>query len=417
MFRRRRRDEDAQPADAEASPVAVEEVEEPAGPPTPTRPQGPYDVDDAPEDPEGFQRLDLGGMRVAMTPGLEVRVDMDASQKVVAATLVDGASALQVNVFAAPRTEGIWDEVRAEILTSVEASGGGGTEIEGSFGTEVQARVPAGQPAPGKTAPLVDARFVGIDGPRWFVRGLFSGPAATDPSQAERLSEALRAVVVVRGSDAMAPREPLPLVLPANVAEAAAAAHAQATASEDGSGQAGDGAPGQAPAAAPSAAPSAAPPAAPPGQAAGVPSRPQRASLQGHLAQAAQAARARAAAAQAQAEAQGQSSGQPAQAGPSTAPSGGAAQPPGATPPAAAPSSPEAAPSPQAAPSPRAGASSPGASSPPAGQPSPSEPAPTQRAVAPEESPHVELHPEGASGDEGEDVGLEVLDSGPEERR
>lgn len=365
MFRRRRRDEEAQPKEAEAPGDVVVDEEPP--PPAPGRPRGPWDVEDAPADPEGTQRLDLGGMQVPIVPGLEVRVDMDASQKVVAATMVDGGSALQINVFAAPRTDGIWDEVRAEILTSVETSGGGGgREVEGAFGTEVMARVPAGQPAPGKAAPLVDARFVGIDGPRWFVRGLFSGPAATDPAQAERLSEALRALVVVRGSDAMAPREPLPLVLPTNVAEAAAEAQAQAQSQQAAGGQPGG-----------SAAP-AAPPAAPPGQATGVPSRPQR-SLQGHLAQAAQAARARAAA-QAQAGEQGQ---RPAQGQGSVEGSAAAeGEPDGAAVPAV----------------------------------EPTQTLPAESTAPPEESALVELQPE-TTEHEGDDVGLDVLDQEPDGSR
>ena len=58
------------------------------------------------------------------------------------------------------------------------------------------------------------ARFLGADGPRWFVRGLLSGPAATDAALARDFEAAFRAVIVVRGKDAMAPRDPLPLRLP-----------------------------------------------------------------------------------------------------------------------------------------------------------------------------------------------------------
>jgi hypothetical protein len=61
---------------------------------------------------------------------------------------------------------------------------------------------------------LQPTRFLGVDGPRWFLRGLLTGPAATDPQQARRLLEAFRGTVVVRGADAMAPRDMLPLRLP-----------------------------------------------------------------------------------------------------------------------------------------------------------------------------------------------------------
>ena len=61
---------------------------------------------------------------------------------------------------------------------------------------------------------LAPARFVGVDGPRWFLRGLVTGPAAVDPEQAGPVEAALRDVVVVRGSEPMAVRDPLALALP-----------------------------------------------------------------------------------------------------------------------------------------------------------------------------------------------------------
>ena len=74
---------------------------------------GPYDQDDAPDD--GLERLDLGALLVPVMRGVEVRVDVGPDGQVVAATLSYGGSEAQIGVFAAPRTAGIWDEVRKEI--------------------------------------------------------------------------------------------------------------------------------------------------------------------------------------------------------------------------------------------------------------------------------------------------------------
>ena len=172
----------------------------------PARPSGPYDVDDVDDEQE---RLDLGALRVPVPDGCEVRVDVQQEQ-VVAATIVDGRSALQIHAFAAPRSAGIWDEVRQEIAESLTSSGGSAEETDGPFGRELRARIPVPD-SPGGAQP---ARFLGVDGPRWFLRGLFTGAASTDPQQARKLEEAFRNVVVVRGGDAMAPRELLPLKLP-----------------------------------------------------------------------------------------------------------------------------------------------------------------------------------------------------------
>jgi hypothetical protein len=56
-----------------------------------------------------------------------------------------------------------------------------------------------------------------VDGPRWFLRGVLTGAAALDDDAAADLFDVFRDIVVVRGVDAMAPREPIPLRLPAQL--------------------------------------------------------------------------------------------------------------------------------------------------------------------------------------------------------
>lgn len=177
-----------------------------------SNPQGPWDLADAParENP----RLDLGALHVAVSPDTDVRLEVSPEGEVVAATLVRGDSTLQLNAFAAPRSEGIWAEVRTEIAEALNGSGGSAVEASGVFGTELRAEVPT--EVPGQGVQLAPARFVGVDGPRWFLRGLLTGPAAVDDEVAGPLLEAMRDVAVFRGSDPMAVRDPLPLVLPAD---------------------------------------------------------------------------------------------------------------------------------------------------------------------------------------------------------
>ncbi len=172
---------------------------------------GPYDVLEAPDDVE---RLDLGSLQIPAIPGVEVRVQANPEGQVQQVVLVNGANALQLGVFAAPRTEGIWDEVREDIRKQLFADGVAAEEIDGDYGVELRSRVrtPDG---------LTDIRFVGIDGPRWMVRGVYQGPVAADPSLAGPLADCLRGLVVDRGIEAMPVREPLPLRLPREVADPA----------------------------------------------------------------------------------------------------------------------------------------------------------------------------------------------------
>jgi len=185
---------------------------------------GPWDVADAPED--GLPRLDLGSIRLPALEGMDLRVELDPQQQVIAATLRSGESQLQVAVFAAPRAEGIWDDVREDLAKSASGQGASLKDVEGPFGRELAGTIMAALPAePGHAAQSVriPARFLGVDGPRWFLRGVLTGPeaapGATGAGGAPSLEDAFRATVVVRGNDPMPVRDQLPLVLPPEAAE------------------------------------------------------------------------------------------------------------------------------------------------------------------------------------------------------
>ncbi|MGC5029715.1 DUF3710 domain-containing protein [Micromonospora sp. DT229] len=181
-------------------------------------PRGPYDVTEA---PVGVQRLDLGSLQIPAVPDVEVRVQADPQGVVQQVVLVHGQSALQLGVFAAPRSEGIWDEVREEIRQSLFNDGAAAQEVTGEYGTELRARVRTEDG-------LTDLRFVGVDGPRWMVRAVYQGEAATNPDAAGALARCMEGLVVDRGIEAKPVREPLPLRLPREAGEAAE----QAAASE-----------------------------------------------------------------------------------------------------------------------------------------------------------------------------------------
>ena len=196
---------------------------------------GPYDASDVPDD--GIARIDLGSLRLPAVSGLELRVDMNG-QQLVGASLRSGDSMIQLAAFAAPRADGIWDEVRTEMARGASGQGASLREVPGTFGTELAGTVlVTPQAAPGQPAPQPvrqPARFIGVDGPRWFLRGMISGPAAADPAAAGLLETAFRHVVVVRGDQPMPVREQLPLTLPPQAAEEVARQQA-AAAGGDGS--------------------------------------------------------------------------------------------------------------------------------------------------------------------------------------
>lgn len=177
-------------------------------PPAP-RPDGPWDISEVRSPGEG--RVDLGGLLVPGVEGMELRVEV-AGETIVAATVVLGDSAIQLQAFAAPRREGIWGEVRSEIAGGITQQGGVVDEVEGPLGWELRAQVPVQLPNGANGVQTV--RFVGADGPRWFLRGVISGQGAVQPQAAGLLEAVFKDTVVVRGEGPMAPRDPIVLKLP-----------------------------------------------------------------------------------------------------------------------------------------------------------------------------------------------------------
>jgi hypothetical protein len=175
---------------------------------------GPYDVADQPADE--VQRLDLGALLIPASSGLEIRVEVAEEGQVAAVVVLNETGQMQLGVFAAPRNEGIWDEVRAEIKASISSQGGTVAEQAGEFGPELNGKLPA----PGGVTPV---RFIGVNGPRWFLRAMLAGAPALDDAQAQPFLDIFRGTVVVRGNEPLPVRDPVPLQLPREAAEQIAA--------------------------------------------------------------------------------------------------------------------------------------------------------------------------------------------------
>ncbi|HEY0260444.1 MAG TPA: DUF3710 domain-containing protein [Lacisediminihabitans sp.] len=162
--------------------------------------------------------VDLGGVKVLPRDGLQLRLEVEeGSQRVVAVGLDYAGSTLQVQPFAAPRSSGLWHEIREQIADQIAKQGGTTKLVDGPFGPELLAEIPAavaGQPGSTRLA-----RFIGVDGPRWFLRGVIAGEGAVNPEAAEKIEELFRSVVVVRGKTPMPPRDLIPLHMPKTAAE------------------------------------------------------------------------------------------------------------------------------------------------------------------------------------------------------
>lgn len=173
---------------------------------------GPFDLSEVP----GMRPyVDLGGIKVAPREGLQMRLEVDErAKRVVAVTLEYAESVLQLQAFAAPKSTGVWHQVRHDIAQQFRAQGGQVREEHGPLGPElaVVTTLPAEQGGGSRAA-----RFIAVDGPRWLLRGVILGKGAQDASARDRVYELFRDTVVVRGEQPMPPNELLELKVPAGV--------------------------------------------------------------------------------------------------------------------------------------------------------------------------------------------------------
>jgi hypothetical protein len=167
---------------------------------------GPHDVEDAPDD--GLNRLDLGSIRLPVPDGAQLQVEMDQNKAVRAVHLVTPLGQLTVNAYAAPRSGGLWREVSTELAEQLRGDGATVRSSTGEWGLELMAAL--GE---------VSLRFIGVDGPRWMLRGVVAGPPEVADKSAHALYDLVRGTIVVRGTQPMPVRTPLVLELPPAIAQ------------------------------------------------------------------------------------------------------------------------------------------------------------------------------------------------------
>lgn len=165
--------------------------------------KGPWDSLDS-DAPDTDEYLDIGALMLPFLKGSELRLKANSQTgDVLGATITYGSSSLELEPFAAPKSLGLWDEVRADLLKANPSC----KEVDGVFGKELTLPVKV----KGKN---MLTRVVGIDGPRWMLRGIFSGPAAKGGKEKDVLDGYLADLVVVRGDEPLAPRDLVPMHAP-----------------------------------------------------------------------------------------------------------------------------------------------------------------------------------------------------------
>jgi Protein of unknown function (DUF3710) len=178
------------------------------------RPRTDDDTDDTDETDGAPARIDLGALVLPAHPQVQVQLQVDeTSGEAAAVLLVAEDGAMELRVFAAPRHEDIWTDVRTQMAAEAKRLGGDSREVEGPFGTVLQMVVPVTTPE-GEHAAQQSA-VLGIAGPRWLLRASMYGRPAREWRPDGLLESLLKEVVVDRGNQPMTPGEGLTLRLPA----------------------------------------------------------------------------------------------------------------------------------------------------------------------------------------------------------
>ncbi len=153
--------------------------------------------------------VDFGAISLPIHEDVTLKLEVEeASSRIVALTVEHQGSSLQLQAFSAPGSEGIWHEIRGDLDRSIQAQGGKTEVVVGPLGPELNAQIPT------KDGGSRLAKFIGVDGPKWFLRGVISGLALGDTLAMTYMIDIFRSVVVVRGVAPMPPKELLQLNAP-----------------------------------------------------------------------------------------------------------------------------------------------------------------------------------------------------------
>ncbi|MDT7590670.1 MAG: hypothetical protein QOH45_201, partial [Pseudonocardiales bacterium] len=171
------------------------------------RRDGPFDVDD----PDSFDiegGLDFGSLRLPMPARAQLQVEHGSGELLRAVHVLVPSGRVSLSALAAPRSGALWRDLASEIAGSLTKDGARVWAEWGGWGREVLA-----------SSKGALSRFVGVDGPRWMLYGVATGPADGAEELAETLREMIRNTVVTRGPDPLPVKTVLPLRLPEHLEE------------------------------------------------------------------------------------------------------------------------------------------------------------------------------------------------------
>lgn len=171
---------------------------------------GPWDES---EDAGQANRIDLGSLRIPVIDGMQVQLEaQEENGSILAVSLIHKGGALRVQAMAAPKTEGLWAQVRKQVSASVTAAGGTAKEVFTDTGYGLSAAIP--HKIDDDHVTVQNHEYMGVDGPRWFLMGIIAQTDGVPEEVRTELVEIFRGIIVNRGDGPMPPGQVLELTPP-----------------------------------------------------------------------------------------------------------------------------------------------------------------------------------------------------------
>ena len=187
---------DAEPASAGSAGADAHDLGE--------RDHGPFDATELDmEQTDAVGRLDFGSVRVPMPDEAKLQVESAPGGRLKAVHILVPLGRLSISSLAAPRSAPLWPGLADEIVATLKRDGAWVRWELGPWGREVVTGTPTAQ-----------CRFIGVDGPRWMLYGVATGPADGVDELTDVLRDMIRGTIVVRDEQPYPVRTVLPLTGP-----------------------------------------------------------------------------------------------------------------------------------------------------------------------------------------------------------
>jgi Protein of unknown function (DUF3710) len=170
---------------------------------------GPHDADDVHaelSDAPGV--VDFGAVRVPVPDRGTITVEPGENGRMQAVHISLPEGRLSVSALAAPTSSRLWPDLAKEIDASLREGGARVRSFQGEWGRELHA-----------TTGAATSVFVGVDGTRWMLYGVATGPTRDAAPLLEELRRTVRGAIVVRGRSPYPVRTVLPLQPPGHLVD------------------------------------------------------------------------------------------------------------------------------------------------------------------------------------------------------